>query len=231
MSCEYVQERISPLLDQRVDAAERETVLAHMESCRTCSAHYESMQNLRSALLGVDAPPMPANLRQELQVLASHEHARRVSRLTLAARINHLKDRLHLVFDNIMQPFGVPVASGLVSALMLFALLAPSLSFARRSGADESTAVATYPQLEDVGQGNVPQVESPDSFGAQPETVLELKISPEGKVWDWTVVQGTLTPDLEQMILLARFTPATVFGRRSWGMARILYKHAYIIEG
>ena len=126
MSCEYVQERISPLLDQQVPPGERETVLAHIGSCRTCGAHYESMQSVRGALRGATAPPLPADLRQKLRVLASHEHARRVSRLTLQTRLNRWTGRMHLLFDNIMRPFGLPAASGLVSAVLLFALLAPS---------------------------------------------------------------------------------------------------------
>ena len=236
MSCEYVQERISPLLDQQVDPAERETVLAHMKSCRACSAHYESMQSVRSALLSVDAPAMPANLRQKLRVLASHECARRVSRLTMAARVNHLRDRMHLAFDNIMRPFGLPVASGLLSAVLLFALLVPSLSFAHRGGADDPTNLATYPQLTNVGAlGDGPEIEDPDSSAPMYETVLELKISPEGRVWNWKVLQGdpNLTPDLQQMILLRKFQPATLFGQPTWGTAVIGYRHEfrYIVRG
>jgi hypothetical protein len=234
MSCEYVQERISPILDQQVDPAERETVLAHMKSCRACSAHYEAMQNLRSALLSVDAPAMPANLRQKLQVLASHECARRVSRLTMAARVNHLRDRMHLLFDNIMRPFGLPVASGLLSAVLLFALLVPSLSFARRGGADGPTDLVTYPQIRDAGaRGYVPEIEDRESSEPEYETVLELTISPEGRVWNWKVVQGTLTPELKQMILLSKFEPATLFGQHAWGTAVIGYRHEfrYIVQG
>jgi hypothetical protein len=235
MSCEYVQERISPLLDHQVAPEERETVLAHMASCRACSAHYDSMQNLRSALLIMDAPPMPASLHQKLRVLASHEQTRRVSRLTMAARMNHWNQRLHLAFDNIMRPFGLPVASGLLSAVLLFALLAPSLSFARRGSDYGPTGFSTTPQLDSMvgGVPDIPQIEEPDSFGSNYETVLELKISPEGKVWDWTVVQGSqdLTLDLKEMILFSRFTPATAFGRPTWGTVHILYKHAYFIRG
>jgi hypothetical protein len=234
MSCEYVQERISPLLDERVDPADRETVLAHIESCRACSAHFESMQSLRSALLNVDRPPVPEDLHQKLRVLASHERARRVSRLTMAARMNLVKDRMHLLFDNIMRPFGVPVASGLLSAVLLFALLVPSLSFAHRVGNDDPIDLVTYPQITNEGAlGDAPEIEDPDSSGSGYETVLELKISPEGRVWNWKVLQGALTPELEQMILLRKFQPATLFGQPTWGTAVIGYRHEfrYIVRG
>src|SRR5262249_4367489 len=143
------------------------------------------------------------------------------------ARVEHFADRVHLVFENIMRPFGLPVASGLVSAIALFALLAPSLSFAHHGGSETPTRIATYPQLEHVGGvPDLPTMEDPDDFGSNSEVILELKISPLGKVWDWTVLQAPtgmtdLTPDLKQMILLAQFTPATVFGKPTWGRVRI----------
>ena len=234
MSCEYVQERISPLLDQKVAPGERETVLAHIESCRTCGAHYESLQNLRAALRGVNAPPVPADLHRKLRVLASHERARRLSRLTVEARLDHWTARMRLQFDNIMRPFGLPAASGLVSAVLLFALLAPSLSFARRGGADDPSAVATDAQLTAVNAaGDGPQIEDPDSFGSNYEAVLELKISPDGKVWNWSVMQGSLNSELKDMILFSRFQPATYFGRPTWARVTIYYRHSftYIVRG
>jgi len=62
---------------------------------------------------------------------------------------------------------------------------------------------------------------------------LDLEISPDGKVWDWDLVQGALTPELKQMILFSRFQPATVFGQPTWGELRVLFRHEYryIIRG
>ena len=236
MSCEYVQERISPLLDHQVAPEERGAVLAHIESCRTCSAHYESMLSLRAALRSVNAPQVPERLSQKLRVMASHERARRVSRLTLKARMDYWRGRAHLAFDNVMRPFGLPAASGLVSAMLLFALLAPSLSFARRTGADDPTDLVTLPRFSVVSPVvDGPQIEDPNPAGARFETVLELQISPEGKVWNWRVLQGNreLTPDLKQMILLQTFKPATFFGRPAWGTFTVGYRHEfrYIVRG
>ena len=211
-------------------------MLAHIESCRTCSAHYESLESLRVALHGVNAPAVPVRLSQKLRVLASHEHARRVSRLTLQARVDHWRGRMHLVFENIMRPFGLPAASGLVSAMLLFALLAPSLSFARRTGADDPTDLVTLPQFSAVSpMFDSLEIEDPAPVGAHFETVLELQIAPDGKVWDWKVVRGNreLTPDLKQMILLQTFKPATFFGRPAWGTFTVGCRRQfrYIVRG
>jgi hypothetical protein len=234
MSCQYAQERLSPLLDERVSVDEREMVLAHLEFCRDCRTQFESLQDLRLGMKKMVRPMVPSNLRERLQILASHERARTISRLTMKARMENFSWRLHLLFENIMRPLGLPVASGLISAMALFALLTPSLSFAHRSDDDVRTPVATYPQLEETGEGGeYPEVEDADSFGSNYEKVIELKITPTGYIWDWKVIKGDkeLTPDLKQMILTARFTPATIFGKPTYGVVTFLYKHAYIIKG
>ena len=210
--------------------------MAHIESCRTCSAHYESMLSLRAALRSVNAPPVPERLSHRLRVMASHEQARRVSRLTVKARMDRWRDRMHLAFDNSMRPFGLPAASGLVSAMLLFALLAPSLSFARRTGTDNPTDLVTLPQFSAVSpMFDGLEIEDPAPAGAHFETVLELQISPEGKVWNWRVVKGNreLPPDVKQMILIQTFKPATVFGRPAWGTATVGFRHEfrYIVRG
>jgi hypothetical protein len=192
------------------------------------------MQKVRFALRAVAGTSLPPSLHQKLRVMASHEHARRVSRLDMAARMNHLRQRLRLMFDNIMRPFGLPVASGLVSAVLLFALLAPSLSFARHGGIDNPTDLATDPELTKVSATrDGPRIEDPDSVDSKYQTVLELQISPEGKVWNWNVMQGTLTPELKQMILFSRFQPATVFGQPTWGEVIVYFRHEsrYIVRG
>ena len=94
--------------------------------------------------------------------------------------------------------------------------------------------MATDAQLTTVSaDGGGPQVEDPEAFPSDYEAVLELKISPEGKVWNWSVMQGTLTSELKDMILFSRFQPATYFGRPTWGRVTIYYRRSftYIVRG
>jgi len=235
MSCEYVQERLSPLLDERVSAEERGVVLAHLDACKDCGARYAFLQDQRSELRNLATPPVPANLRQRLLVMASRERARTLTRLTLQARVRHVTDRLHLLFDNMMRPFGLPIASGLLSAIALFAMLAPSLSSAHPAGADRSTDLVTEPEVTKLlPTRDGPVIEDPDpNVDSKYQTILDLQISPDGKVWNWDVMQGTLTPELKQMILFSRFQPATVFGQPTWGEVIVLFRHEYryIIRG
>jgi hypothetical protein len=221
MSCNNVQERISSILDQRLMAAEQENVLAHIQSCRDCSTYFESAQGVRSALRKLNHTSLPPGLAERLRVIASHEHARNVARSTLAGRIKRLSDRIGLLFDNMMRPLALPFAGGLVSALMIFGFLVPTLTFTH-AYADQ--VLFTYADGEVMIMGpngaytpvqesdNAPRIERPDAHTPETANVVDLTIDPNGRVSDWNVARGELTPDLTNIIMFGQFSPATNLG-------------------
>jgi anti-sigma factor RsiW len=213
MSCEKVQKQISFLLDRKLAASEREGVLAHIESCRECSAHAESLENLRAELRRLSRPPIPEDLRARLRVMASHERERRLARVSVSARMDYWAGRLHLCFDNLMRPLALPFAGGALMALVTFSLLVPSLSFRHNLG-DQSWFTQPIPESDyvpGVVHGAVvvrSDIEVPEGVNA-----VELTIDEQGKVRDYSVARGSLTPDLQSIIMLPPpFRPATVLG-------------------
>jgi hypothetical protein len=225
MSCENVQEFISSLLDREVPAGAEGNVLVHIQSCRECSARYESMQRVKVVMHGMNYAPMPAGLTDKLRVLASHERARRIAHANLAARFREWRSSVQLAFDNMMRPFAVPAAGGLISALLLFTILVPSLSFAHNSFGDElPAALFTYPDGKIVGAiGYIPKIEYANSPISDQDVVLELTIDERGHVADYSVQNGELTPDMESMILFSTFTPATAFGQPTWSKVSVYF--------
>jgi hypothetical protein len=221
MSCDHVQERISSILDQRLPVAEQENVLAHIQSCRECSAEWESAHALRSALRRLNTPLIPAALTGRLRVLASHEHARHVARLTFAARLALISDWIALMFDNAMRPLALPFAGGIVSALMIFGILVPTLTFTH-AYADQ--ALFTYADGEVMILGpngtymptqesdNAPRIERPDARTPETANVVDLTIDANGRVGYWNVARGELTLDLANIIMFGQFSPATNLG-------------------
>jgi hypothetical protein len=217
MSCDRVQETISVLLDRRLAAGERESVLAHIESCRECTAHFESAQHIRGELRGLPTPAMPPGLNEELRVLASHERVRRLARVSIPARVAYWTGRAQLCFDNLMRPVALPVAGGLVSALALFSLLVPNLSFAHNSS---DRSFFTHPiglVVEQVGSvmkpsGSVFRIEPADAEIGSDANVVLLTIDANGRVSDYYVTHGKLTQDLQNIIMFSQFMPATVLG-------------------
>jgi hypothetical protein len=213
MSCEKVQKQISTLLDRKLAAGEREGVLAHIESCRECSAHVEALQDLRAQLLGLSRPPMPEYLRARLRVMASHERERRLLRLNMSARLADWSARARLCFDNLMRPLALPFAGGSLMALITFSLLVPSLSFPHGMG-DKSWFNPPIPESTYVpGVLHNAWIVRADIAVPEGMNAVELTIDEQGKVRDYTVTRGSLTPDLQSIIMLPPpFSPATVLG-------------------
>jgi hypothetical protein len=214
MSCPITPELISSLLDRRLAAEERENALAHVDSCRTCNAHFNSMQNVRAGLRKMDAEPVPPDLTHRLRVLASHERVRQLARASLSARVASWMSRMELLFDNIMRPVAMPFASGILSALVLFGLLTPNFSYSRDLEFDPSIDLVTVPDGEVVGgYGVIPRLKTVGDATSNDGTVVELSVDQNGKVRNWRVIRGELTYDVKNIILFSTFTPATYFGR------------------
>jgi len=228
MSCDHVQERVSPFLDGQVPAEEREKVLAHLESCRPCSAHLEAVQNLRTLLRGMDRARVPEGLVAQLRVIASHERERWMLRSSWSARFRNWLDLARLRFDNLMRPVALPLGGGALSAMLLFSILFPTLSFPHNfnGGPVFSTDPYGYMLTNPWGQagaiGDIPKVEPVDSVNAEDSNVVELTIDEKGRVADYSLVRGELTPDLQSIILFSQFEPATVLGLRTSGKVKVV---------
>ena len=217
MSCDDMHEMVSSLLDRRVTAGEKESVLAHLESCRHCGAEFESMRELRGALRQLDKPELPARLLDGLRMLALNERLRRLSHVGFSARAHRWAGRTQLVFENLMRPLALPFAGGVLSALVMFAMLVPSLAFPHNFRNDVPLwRLYTDPALQEM---------NPVSAGG--EIVVELTIDERGRVTDYTISHGKPTAEqLDDLILFSRFAPATVFGRPTWG--KVVFRRSQI---
>jgi len=232
MSCDNVQKLISPLLDRRVPAGEQENALAHLESCRQCGAQLESMQKVRAALRSMNHAPMPADLTANLRVIASHERERQLSRATFASRLRYWSDRARLLSDNLMRPVALPFAGGLVSALVLFSILVPTLTV-QHDETDANLFTDPYGQvvvLESSGVytpetgANVPKIEPTYASYPDDANVVWFLIGENGKVLDYSVAKGRLTPDLQSIIMISKFSPATYLGLPTSGLVKMVQR-------
>ncbi len=229
MSCENVQELISPLLDRKVSASEREKVLTHIGNCRECASHLESIEHQRLTLRGMNQPSMPAALAAQLRVMASHERARQVARTSLASRWQAWSATCRLWFDNLMRPVALPFAGGVLSAMVLFGLLVPSLSFSHNF---PDRAFLTYPDGEVIAlssngtyipasYGEILTIVPANMDSSDYANVVWLTVNETGKVVDYSIERGNLTPDLQSIILFSQFTPATLLGLPTSGRVRV----------
>ncbi len=228
MSCEKLQERISSFVDGQLPSAERESVLAHIASCRDCSSYREALDGVRRAVRQMSRPPVPAALTARLRVHASHEQARRRARADWRAWTRYWSDRFGLAFDNLMRPLAFPFAGALISSLIIFGLVIPSLTFQH---AFSDQVFFTPPNGEVVAQSptgrylpgeseNPPWIQRADASIPDAANVVDLIIDESGRVCDWTVERGELTPDLTNIIMFGQFSPATNMGVPTLGKVR-----------
>src|ERR1700751_2921991 len=98
MSCEKVRASIDSLAERwsqgGLAGEERDAAMAHVAGCRVCGEELEAAQGRRVALRSLAVPPLPAKLAANLRVLASHERARQLTRITWRARWETACDRV-----------------------------------------------------------------------------------------------------------------------------------------
>jgi hypothetical protein len=218
MGCEHFEERYSCYLDGVLEGWERKELLAHLETCHGCRARFKSMAEVRAKLRRMAGPRIPIALSVQLRVLASHEHARRLARMNFSVRLRTWKETVRLHFENLMRPVALPVAGGVLSAWLLFGALVPTLIFRHQITNDPPLSfVGPHGYLVNLVDGDIPRLEPVDSVVTSDENVLELTIDDEGKVADYSVRQGQLTPDMATIIQFSTFTPAMFFGKPTSG--------------
>lgn len=202
MSCQLVQESISRYLDNRLTEPERRSVALHLAVCRECEALHGRTAQVRESLRSLPAAAAPKRLVTDLRVLASKEIVRRRHMGSLSARLRFWAESARLVVDNLMRPLALPFAGGLVSALFSFAMLMPNLGFLRSAANDRPTALYTEASLENVAD-----------FGSKSseDTLLEVQIDGQGRMINYSVLQGPMNSDVGNFLLFTTYTPATMF--------------------
>ncbi len=218
MSCEHVQELIFSLLDQKGSAGERQNALAHFESCRECSAQYDSAVQLRASMRAMSRTAVPVRVQQNLRALADRERIRRMTRVSFGTRVQNWISTFQIHCENMMRPVALPVAGGVISAILLFGMWIPTLTVAPQSfSGDVSAPIFTDPSLSRS---------NPVRYGG--DVVVKLIIDERGKVADYEVIQGQDSEELRNFILFSIWSPATSFGKPTWGKA--LWSHGEAIQ-
>jgi len=177
--------------------------MKHSENQRNRRVQREN-ELLRNGLRSLPARMPPIQLTTRLRVLASRERSRRLQHAASPY------DYLRIWADNLMRPLALPFAGGLVSAIVLFSMLVPGLpSISRTTFQNSDVPTILYTEAS---------LKSPLPFGLHDdEIIIDLLIDEEGRVIDYTLPPGPMSPailrNIENNLLFARFNPATAFGQ------------------
>lgn len=178
------------------------------------------MSDLDTALRNLPVKNPPARLITQLQVIASRERMRHLSRGTLVAFVHFWAAELHLFFDNLMRPFAIPFAGGLVSALFLFSMLVPGLS-SHHSTCNDVLLSGIFGQTHATFDALPP-------FGfTEDDVMVEVTLDRDGSVLDYSIpnnVNGKLRNDIANMILFTDFQPPTEFGMPVVGKVLVSFR-------
>jgi hypothetical protein len=234
MNCDRSPELVSSLLDQQLTAGEREAALAHVDSCGECRWRFRLWQGLRQILQASQAAAPPEDLGVRLRVAASHAQQWQWLRRHPLRLVAHWTAPLRLAFERLAKPMALPLAGGLLSALLLFGSVlqqafpdgvrndVPTMMYTDPDGQVVDWTLDNMHYFED-GQ-DTPRLEPVNAEITGNATVVEVTVDPDGRVADYTVVRGQLPSEAKNLFMWSRFTPATLFGQPTWGKKLVLFR-------
>ncbi|MBM3814396.1 MAG: hypothetical protein FJW20_22460 [Acidimicrobiia bacterium] len=187
----------------------------------------KSYDPLRASLKGLPRFSVPGSLHDSLRVMASRESLRRRRRVSAEAFFQHCRDVVVLWFHNLMRPVAVPFAGGLVSAVILFALMAPQFVIHRPVSGDVPTGLTTMaaPQFALLVDA------------LEEDIVVDVVTDGEGRMVDYSIPAGqkwaqdaAMVRSIETTLMFTKFTPATMFGMPANGRTRIKLRRSHMME-
>jgi hypothetical protein len=219
MNCRKVRTRLLAEFDRLTPEEERQAVAAHLRVCRSCSELGAERERIRQAMRALPRMAPPPELGVRLQVMASRERQRRA-----AGWFQRARTTAHLAFDGLMRPLAVPLAGGICSALLLFALLVPSFAWVP-SAQDVPTALSTEAAVKSM---------APIGF-TDGEAVVDVTIDDQGHMVDFDIVHDrghavdeSFRRSVENALLFTVFTPRTAFGQPVGGKLRLTFRSSSV---
>jgi hypothetical protein len=218
MNCNEARNLFSPYLDGTVSGAEMRRLSQHLEQCPACAHEYTALRHTQRVLSTVGRRKTPPELALRLRVAASRAAAMAAQRPfeSLVFRMRHLTDYM------------VPATAGLVSAILMFALLVGLYVAPTDLQAANDVPLSLYepPELTSAPFG-MDFNESSDAF------IVEAYIDASGRVQDYRILSAPegsqhLVPELKNMLLFTTFRPARSFGRPTSGRAVLTFSRVNV---
>jgi hypothetical protein len=224
-SCRHFEQAHSAYLDGRLTSHARQQMISHLNRCPKCRQQERNGSEIRVALHNLPKVKPPESLTTRLRIAASVEITRkREKRTWWQERLIVLR----LWKENLMRPFAIPAFGGVLTAILLFGLIAPLVV---RNVARTSLDVPTGLYTEASIKGVLP-------LGLDAEDVdVEVNIDENGNMIDYTVADSQrsefekspgLQRNLESHLVTMKFTPATAFGQPVNAKIRLTFRNTRI---
>ncbi len=217
MNCAQVKSLFSPYLDGAVTGSQMRAIGEHLQTCVGCSREYHLLAGTQHILASLGSKKAPSDLALKLRLAISHE---------VAAARHSWFEGWSVRIENAIQAFMVPATVGLVSAIVIFGVLmgvfgVPSLD--AMSHNDVPLMLYTEPEM-------LPPDMQPTAYGttvgnvSDDSLVIEAYIGADGRIQDYRILSDStevhdLPPQIKNMLIFAKFRPATALGRTTTGRA------------
>lgn len=184
MKCSELKGLSTAYLDGKLAPGDAARLRSHLNACDDCIATFEQYRSMRSSMLEMERPKMPALLSTRLRIIASKERSQLVQAGT--SRWARWQLRWRLRIEDFMRPLTIPAAGGLISSFALFGILAAS--FVRLP---QTVAYATGYDIpihyDDVAAANLIPVDMKSSF------VVTMSLDGKGQIQDYALRDGRLS--------------------------------------
>ena len=224
MKCRTAIRELSLSMDGRKRQGELGELQQHLSRCPECALRAHRLGKLKGSLGELPRRTVPRELTAALRVIASRERLRRLRHASLEPALEHWGGLVRVWMGNLMRPLALPFAGGLVSALVLFNMLAPMYAnHDRYLVADVPTVLVTTAGLK-----------SSLAFGLSGDDIeVVVLVDDQGRMIDYSIPPGqSVNPALRRCIMntlvCTQFTPATVFGQPRSGELRIKLRYNQI---
>jgi hypothetical protein len=226
MNCNRVKRILAAGEGEGSTPGEQGQVRLHLARCHSCVAASQQYARTRQELKALPALKPPAHLATTLRILASRDRARRLAGETVPTPWAEWAASLRFRASLMMRPLAVPVAGGLLSAILLFGLVFPNFMPLRHDGGfDVPTMLSTEPIF--VGMG-------PFGFG-EDEVVVDIIVDGQGRFVAYSLPPGqpwandpAARKALENALLFTRFSPGTTFGLPASSKIRFTLRRSHI---
>ena len=183
-------------------------IASHLSVCRDCDQHYGDAQSLHAGLKNLPVRHAPSLLTTRLRVIASRERARQITHRDFGSWLAHHASRARLFFDNLLKPFAVPAAGGILASFLCFGIIVDTLHYVPDWREDLPIGFSS-----EIAIGEL----SPFCFTGQ-DVMVQLTVDSDGNVTDYSMPQNS-HPSSEELqeignlVLYSTFTPAMRLGR------------------
>jgi hypothetical protein len=217
MNCHEAERHLPGYLDGAITACDHARLREHLAICEACREELENYRSLSVHLAQLEPVAAPPGLPVDIRLKVAQAQPPWV-------RVHRIWTRALLVFENILEPLAVPATGGILTALVVFALLVQNILVGVPLGGvvanDLPLNLVQPARLESLAPFPVTGPAG-DEHSRPGVLLVEATLNAQGQVVSYKVLSGPHDPatnrQLDQVLMFSRFRPQLSFGRPTGG--------------